>query len=150
MFRLYCWAGRIHVPNLPGVGARKFSLLSLDSEKKGKRKRIVVGLFCWARWTCNGSGWLVRCGPGRSSQRDARNTFASEQECEDSPDAGGDCDREKYSRHNPRWTRSLIVCGVGGGSDASGYPPTSIDDLVLLRREREPHLTAYSLTDSCL
>src|SRR6266699_5016514 len=147
MFRLDCWAGIVHVPNLPGVGPGKFSLLSLDSEKKGKRKRSVVGLFYWARWTCNGSGWLVRCGPGRSSHRDARNTFASEQECENSPDARGDCDREKYSRQNPGWTRRLIVRGVGGVIDDPVSIPGWIADDVQIVRDGEANHTGSCLLD---
>src|SRR5437016_5628441 len=93
-------------------GSGKFSLLSLDSEKNRKRKGIVVGLFYWARWTRNWSGRLVWCGAGRSRHGEACRASPSEEECKDSPDAGGDCDCQKYSSQNPRWTRRLIVRGV--------------------------------------
>src|SRR3989442_3703960 len=131
------------------VGTGKFSLLSLGSEKNGKRKRIAAGLFCRARWTRNRSGWLVGSGTGRSGHGHACRASPSEEEREDSPDAGGDCDCEKYGRQNLGGTRRLIVRGVGRVIDDPVSTPCRIADDVQVVGDREANQAGLCLRDQC-
>src|SRR6266566_3481462 len=116
----------------------KFSVLSPDSGKKGKKKgKGTGGLFCRARWTSNWSRRLRRCWAGCSNHRNTGLASASEEEREDSPNASGDCDCDEYGCQEPDVASWLVVRGIFGVVNDLVSAPSWVADDVQVIGERE-------------